>query len=70
MEDIKDILPEEYPPKYTGIKFNGTKKCVYRVNGNFGLVFECNTIGQTHIYKWEHFHNIVDSSPKPRAKYI
>ena len=59
MEDVRNILPEEYPPKYMGIKHNGKSKMVYRVDGEFGLVFHVNTISGTHIYKWEHFVKIV-----------
>ena len=58
MEDIYKILPEEWPPRYSGIKHNGRFKPVFRVNGDFGLVFHLNTVSMKHVYKWEHFVKI------------
>jgi hypothetical protein len=46
---VETILPNEYPPKYVGYKGNGKQKMVYRIDGEYGLVF------YNQKYKWEHF---------------
>ena len=58
-EEIK-IHPEEYPPKYIGVKGNGSIKMVYRVNGEYGLVFHMYNHRKSG-YKWEHFKSIKHS---------
>jgi hypothetical protein len=49
-----NITPDEYPPKYIGIKGNGKRKCIYRVDGELGLVFHAKNNNETE-YRWEHF---------------
>jgi hypothetical protein len=68
MDDVFEILKEEWPPNYTGIKYNGKKVSVYRVNGDFGLVFHLNTVSMNHVYKWEHFESIKEIGKKNRWK--
>jgi hypothetical protein len=55
-EEIK-IHPEEYPPKYIGVKGNGKIKMVYRVDGELGLVFHLFNHNKSG-YRWEHFKTI------------
>jgi hypothetical protein len=50
-----EITKDEYPPKYVGIKGNGIKKMVYRIEGEMGLVWYQLRDFREVGYRWEHF---------------
>ena len=64
MESNKNItidIKSEYPPKWIGVKGNGMRKMVYRIDGEHGLVFRTFEQGKKSEYRWEHFVKFIDS---------
>ena len=56
------ITPDEYPPKWIGIKGTGKRKMIYRLDENnpeLGLVFHTCNYNETE-YRWEHFKKIIN----------
>lgn len=53
-------LKTEFPPKWIGVKFDKTRKMVYRIDGEMGLVFHVKNQGKESEYQWEHFTKFID----------
>jgi hypothetical protein len=58
---IEIDLKTEFPPKWIGVRFNGSRKMVYRIDGEMGLVFHMNKITGESDHRWEHFTKFIDS---------
>ena len=54
-------LKTEFPPKWIGVRFDGTRKMVYRKDGEMGLVYYTFDQGKKSGYRWEHFTKFIDS---------